>query len=104
MLWNLDEDKFGVRSFLSRNRSLRILNLEGNHIHDESVEAIAKGVMENDQTSLERLYLGWNSIEDDGTIALSEMLAVNTSLRVLGLGENKTSKRRCPGLAIGHGC
>ena len=83
-----DANKFGIQSFLSRNRTLRILNLEGNYIHDDGAESIVRGLLQNDQTLVERLYLGWNAIGNDGTIALAKMLESNTSLKVLGLGEN----------------
>ena len=86
---DLDEGNFGVRAFLSKNRTLRVLNLEGNFIHDEGAESLANGIRTNDSTVLERLYLGWNGIGDGGTIALAKMLEENTSMRVLGLGENE---------------
>ena len=86
---DLDEGNFGVRALLSKNRTLRVLNLEGNLIHDEGAQSLAKGIHTNDTTVLERLYLGWNGIGDDGTIALAKMLEENTSMRVLGLGENE---------------
>jgi Ran GTPase-activating protein (RanGAP) involved in mRNA processing and transport len=60
-----------------------------NYIHDDGVEAIAKGVGRNNQSALERLYLGWNTIGDEGTIALAAMLEENTSLQVVGLTENE---------------
>jgi hypothetical protein len=87
-LWDLEDDEAGIEPFLQKNRSLRILNLEGNNLNDESIHALSYGIKHNDYTALERLYLGWNAIGDEGTIALAEMLEVNTSLRVLGLGEN----------------
>lgn len=88
-LWDLDEENFGVRPFLGRNRSLKVLNLESNYIHDEGAEAIARGLGRNDQTALERLYLGWNAIGNGGTIALAAMMEVNTSLQVVGLTDNE---------------
>ena len=88
-LWVLDDDMTGVGPFLAKNRSLRILNLEGNNLNDESVHAMAAGLKSNEHAALERLYLGWNAFGDDGTIALAEMLEMNMSLRVLGLGENQ---------------
>jgi len=88
-LWDLDENNSGVRAFLSRNRTLKVLNLDANYIHDEVVESIAIGLSENNQTALERLYLGRNSVGDNGVIAFADILEANTSLKVLGLAENE---------------
>eukprot|EP00934_Nitzschia_sp_Nitz4_P000013 Nitzschia sp. Nitz4//scaffold12_size214221//67319//71587//NITZ4_001491-RA/size214221-processed-gene-0.153-mRNA-1//-1//CDS//3329534993//13//frame0 len=84
----LNDDVFGIKHFLLENRSLRVLNLVGNHIQDGSIEAIAEGLKRNNQTRLKHLYLGRNNVGDEGAIALAEMLETNTSLLVLGLGEN----------------
>jgi O-acetyl-ADP-ribose deacetylase (regulator of RNase III) len=88
-IWDLDEKQFGARALLSKNRTLRVLNLEGNFIHDEGAESLAFGISVNEGTALERLYLGWNGLGDDGTIALAKMLETNTTMRVLGLGGNE---------------
>lgn len=83
-IWDPDDG-----SFFASNWSLQLLNLEGNFIHDEGVEAIAKGLIRNvDRTNLRHLFLGWNGIGDDGAIQLARMFARNTSLETLGLGEN----------------
>lgn len=87
-LSDIHDKEYGIKPFLRRNRTVRILNLEGNLITDESVISLAEGIKENNQTCLEHLYLGWNDIGDEGTVALAEMLEGNTTLRVLGLGEN----------------
>ncbi|CAJ1954739.1 unnamed protein product [Cylindrotheca closterium] len=87
-IYDLDEDQFGIKTFLTRNRTLRVLNLEGNVIHAEGVKSIAKGIISNTNSTLERLYLGFNSIGDDGAIILANVLERNTTLTYLGLIEN----------------
>ncbi|KAL3928890.1 MAG: hypothetical protein SGBAC_012449 [Bacillariaceae sp.] len=83
-IWDPDDG-----SFFASNSSLQLLNLEGNFIHDEGVEAIAKGMIRNvDRTNLKHLFLGWNGIGDEGAIQLARMFASNSSLETLGLGEN----------------
>jgi Ran GTPase-activating protein (RanGAP) involved in mRNA processing and transport len=88
-LWDLDQGNFGIRPFLARNRTLRVLNLEGNFLHDETIESLANGVAENENAALERLYIGSNAVGDDGIVALSKMLEKNDSMMVLGLGQNE---------------
>lgn len=84
-IWDVDGDG----SFFAKNKTLQLLNLEGNFIHDEGVEAIAKGLRSNPrQTQLSELYLGWNGIGDEGCIQIARLLETNKSLRKLGLGEN----------------
>ena len=45
-IWDPDDG-----SFFASNSSLQLLNLEGNFIHDEGVEAIAKGMIRNVDTT-----------------------------------------------------
>jgi len=87
-IWDLDEDHVGVRTFLAKNTTLRVLNLEGNYIHAEGVKSIAKGIISNTNGSLERLYLGFNTIGDDGAIILANVLERNSTLTYLGLVQN----------------
>ena len=82
-IWDPDDG-----SFFSTNTTLELLNLEGNFIHDEGIEAIAKGLFANKSSVLQRLFLGWNGIGDDGCMQLARMLERNNSLVILGLGEN----------------
>jgi hypothetical protein len=94
-LWDLDCDEdgsgsFGIRSFLGKNRTLKSLNLEGNFLHDEGMEALCLGLTQGgDQATLERLFLRGNSIGDDGAIALGECLSINKSLVYIDLAENE---------------
>ena len=85
----LDEGNYGIRPFLARNQTLRVLNLEGNFLHDETVASLANGVAHNENAALERLYIGRNAVGDDGTVALANMLETNDSMLVLGLGHNE---------------
>jgi Ran GTPase-activating protein (RanGAP) involved in mRNA processing and transport len=83
-IWDPDDG-----SFFAANTSLQLINLEGNFIHDEGVEAIAKGLTRNaEKTNLKHLFLGWNGIGDEGSIQLARMFSVNNSLETIGLGEN----------------
>jgi O-acetyl-ADP-ribose deacetylase (regulator of RNase III) len=66
------------------------LNLEGNFLHDEGAEALFGGLQQaGEHGTLQRLHLGWNSIGDDGAIALGECIGVNQSLRFVDLAENE---------------
>jgi len=85
-IWDLDDG-----SFLRNTTSLEILNLDGNFMHDEGAEQIAVAISENNKCQLQKLYLGWNGISDDGATALAKMMEVNQSLEVLGLAENDIS-------------
>jgi hypothetical protein len=82
-IWDPDDG-----TFFATNTTLELINLEGNFIHDEGIEAIAKGIRANRRCKLEKLYLGWNGIGDEGCIQLAYMLESNKSLNTLGLGEN----------------
>ncbi len=82
-IWDPDDG-----TFFASNLSLELINLEGNFIHDEGIEAIAKGMFANKKCGLKRLYLGWNGIGDEGCMQLAKMLETNKSLVILGLGEN----------------
>jgi Ran GTPase-activating protein (RanGAP) involved in mRNA processing and transport len=83
-IWDPDDG-----SFFSKNTTLQILNLEGNFVNDEGVELLAAGIAANEDTALVKLFLGWNGLGDEGMIALAQMIGVNTSIQVLGLGENE---------------
>jgi Ran GTPase-activating protein (RanGAP) involved in mRNA processing and transport/O-acetyl-ADP-ribose deacetylase (regulator of RNase III) len=83
-IWDL-----GDGSFFATNKSLQLLSVEGNFIHDEGVSAIAQGLAANKDTKLEKLLLGWNGIGDIGITAVAEMFTVNQSIRTIGLAENE---------------
>ena len=83
-IWDLDDGEF-----LRKNQSLKILNLDGNYLHDEGVDTLAVAISENSGSKIEQLMLGWNGIGDDGAIALGRMIEKNGTLQVLGLVENE---------------
>ena len=83
-IWDPDNE-----SFFSKNSTLQVLNLEGNFVNDEGVELLAAGIAANNETALVKLLLGWNGLGDEGMIALAQMIETNTSIQVLGLGENE---------------
>lgn len=82
-IWDPDDG-----SFFASNTTLELINLEGNFIHDEGIEAIAKGMAGNQGCVLHSLFLGWNGIGDEGCMQIATMLETNRSLMTLGLGEN----------------
>ena len=85
-IWDMDDG-----AFLKTNKTLKVLNLEGNFMHDEGAEQIAMAISENKRTKMEKLYLGWNGIADEGAQALANMMEVNSTLSILGLAENDIS-------------
>lgn len=83
---------FGARLLaesLSRNRSLRSLNLERNRIGVAGAEALASYLIMAKNQGLEELFLSYNEIGNAGCIALSEALQKNSALRELTLKSNK---------------
>lgn len=82
-IWDMDDG-----SYLRTNKTLKVLNLDGNFLHDEGAEHIAQAITENKDVVLEKLFLGWNGIADDGATALAKMMEANSTLQVLGLAEN----------------
>ena len=85
-IWDMDDG-----SFLKNNTTLKTCNLDGNFMHDEGAEQIADAIASNPKSVIERLYLGWNGIADDGASALAKMMEANATLQVLGLAENDIS-------------
>lgn len=85
-IWDMDDG-----AFLKTNTTLKVFNLDGNFMHDEGAEQIAGAIAQNKATAIEKLYLGWNGISDDGATALAKMMESNSSLQVLGLAENDIS-------------
>lgn len=82
-IWDPDDG-----TFFATNRTLELINLEGNFIHDEGIEAIVNGMRSNPDCVVQRLFLGWNGIGDEGCMQIARMLETNKSLITLGLGEN----------------
>jgi hypothetical protein len=70
--------------------TLKELNLDGNFFHDEGAEQIANAISANRKGVLEKLYLGWNGVADDGAKALAEIEMIErdwlrTTLRTMEL-------------------
>lgn len=72
---------------LQENRTLTSLNLESNHIKDESIEVLAKALAVNG--TLTSLNLKDNESGNVGAIALADALKVNRTLTSLNLERNK---------------
>jgi hypothetical protein len=85
-IWDMDDG-----AFLKTNSTLKVLNLDGNFMHDEGAEQIANAIAGNKNSKMESLYLGWNGIADEGAQALAKMMEVNSTIAVLGLAENDIS-------------
>ena len=95
LIWDLDDNDdegqvhVGARSFLSNNTTIQVLSLEANYIGTEGVQSLTMGIsMNTKQTTLEKLYLGFNRIGDDGAILLAQMLEENTTLKHLSVEKN----------------
>jgi len=90
-IWDVDDG-----TFFAQNTTLKLLNLEGNFIHDEGFQSISHGLRVNSNsnttkrggTKLEEIYLGWNGIGDEGCLFLSRMIESNSTIKKIGLGEN----------------
>ena len=57
-------------------------------MHDEGVEQIGRAISMNQKTALQKLFVGWNGVGDDGAAALAKMIEKNDTLEVVGLSEN----------------
>lgn len=76
----------GAKAFgsaLSKNDSLQVLVLSGNHVGASGCKALAAGLAKN--TGLKELYLDNNSIGIEGLLALLQALETNTTLQILSL-------------------
>ena len=92
---NLEDNKLGDYAILkllegiSRNKSLRILNLSKNYITDRVCGEL-KNIL--DSNEIEELYLHWNLIKAQGGKDIFEGLKSNESLKVLDLSYNSLGK------------
>ena len=87
-LWTIDEGNHGISSFLKNNSTLQLLNLEAVYLNDECLHSVTDAIRVNKTTMVERLYLGFNGIGDDGATAIAAMIAENDTIKILGLGDN----------------
>ena len=67
--------------------SSQVINLSNKNINDDAVHLIIFFALDNNAT-LQKIDLSFNSISDDGTIALSECLMNNCTLKELKLTQN----------------
>ena len=71
---------------LSINKSIQVLNLNGNHIHNVGIQALAFAIQKN--TCLTSLDIKTNAIDEIGMMSLSEALILNTTLVSLNISNN----------------
>ena len=80
------EGSEALSEMLSCNRSLTELSIGGCHIFKAELREIARGLLQN--TSLKKLDISHNhNLEEEGSVALAEMLSCNKSLTELSLEE-----------------
>lgn len=75
-----------IADVLKNNKTLHILYIGWNSIEDDGAKFIVEALKIN--TSLHTLDIEWNYIGNKGAKAFAELLKINTSLRALGLGKN----------------
>lgn len=95
---------FGARLLsesLPVNDSLLVLNLESNEVGIRGAEALASYLAKKTSNGLQKLYLSYNSIGDDGARAMGEALEVNRSLDTLTLKNNNIRPAGLTALAEG---
>ncbi|KAL6751782.1 hypothetical protein V8C86DRAFT_2769909 [Haematococcus lacustris] len=73
-----------LASIIKSNRTIRFINLAGNDIGPEGAQHLAKA-LSHPSCSLQAMSLTGNPLEEDGCMAMADMLRVNTSLRALDL-------------------
>ena len=71
---------------IAKNTTIKKLRLSYNNINDEGIKHLANALKENN--TLEVLDLGSNNIGDEGAKCLADMLVANKSLQSIGLGDN----------------
>ena len=86
-----------ILNSLTAITKLTVLSLNKNQITEEADEALASVIMHN--TGLEELYLNGNSL-GVGTLKVAKALQHITTLRILGLGNNKIPQEACDDLAL----
>ena len=86
-----------ILNSLTAITTLTFLNLGNNQITQETDEALASVIMHN--TGLEELHLDGNSL-GVGTLKVAKALQHITTLRILGLGNNKIPQEACDELAL----
>ncbi|XP_058632616.1 NACHT, LRR and PYD domains-containing protein 3-like isoform X1 [Onychostoma macrolepis] len=90
-LWSCgvtDEGCAALSSALRSNSHLRELDLSGNKLGDAGLKLISDG-LKDPRCKLEKLWLSYCGVTDEGCAALSSALRSNSHLRELGLTGNK---------------
>ena len=83
-----------LAELLRTNQRLRVLDLWGCDLTDDDVRVICKGLVDNQESSLTTLNLGYNSITTQGARVLADCCCRAKSLRPLTLGSSKLPVRR----------
>ncbi|XP_059837321.1 NACHT, LRR and PYD domains-containing protein 12-like [Hypanus sabinus] len=89
-LHNVGLTEFGAKDiafFLNINRSLAELDLRGNKLRDSGVKQMCVA-LSNPECSLQKLWLGWNSLTSLSAEHLASSLSTNCSLTELYLNDN----------------
>jgi uncharacterized coiled-coil protein SlyX len=82
-----DEGAKAVAAILKENSTIEVVDLEDNKITGEGARSIAGALKKN--TSILRINLSSNNIGDKGAEAVADALKKNKSLRFINLGSNK---------------
>jgi Ran GTPase-activating protein (RanGAP) involved in mRNA processing and transport len=94
-----------LHTFLAENKALTVLNLSGCELKADGIAAISDGLVKNHV--LLTLNLAWNSLEDVGAIMLGTALSRNDTLRSLDLSSNRIKDpggaALCEGLKYNRG-
>ncbi|XP_021361363.1 leucine-rich repeat-containing protein 74A-like isoform X2 [Mizuhopecten yessoensis] len=76
-----------LASAIETNTTLRILDLQWNHIRRDSAKQVCKAIAAN--KGLRTLNLAWNGLGKEGCIALCRSLPKNVTLQELDLNSNR---------------
>eukprot|EP01080_Neovahlkampfia_damariscottae_P009270 gene9270-1357_t len=80
-----------IGTFLSINKTLKILNLQSNKLSDEVGLSIANSMEKNN--SIEMIYLSNNKFSDECGVQFAKSLEKNTTLKLLNFDDNKFTNR-----------
>ena len=92
---SLAQNRIGVKGaqhiaeMLVSNKNLKSLELASCHIPDEAVATLALALSRGNNTSLQKLSLGFNAFGDEGVTALGEMLSNDSRLEQLEVQFNE---------------
>lgn len=89
-IWTLSES---ARGFLTASPTLTSLNLENNFLRDAGVGMLATAIASNQESTIQKLFLGNNAFAFYGTEALSEMIFTNKCLVTIGITGNEIGEK-----------